>query len=192
MPVQRDDRGQIIRPDWSTKPATVHAQEGLPVKSKGFSGLPDWGDKPRNESGQFITKSEGEYRAQWEREGGAEQAIQTAARKEAVMLSVAPSIEAKIATLDQGFLVKAVDHLRLSPSYGPDGFWRSVKQFEDSLSSSERETWVKFVRSLDADEQAALLYGISDDEAQGITRRHLTDGGFHCPKGAHSHHNQEP
>jgi hypothetical protein len=89
VPVQRDDRGQIIRPDWSTKPATVHAQEGLPVKSKGFSGLPDWGDKPRNESGQFITKSEGEYRAQWEREGGAEQAIQTAARKEAVMLSVA-------------------------------------------------------------------------------------------------------
>jgi hypothetical protein len=94
--------------------------------------------------------------------------------------------------LAASFLVKAVDHLRLSPSYGPYGFWRSVKQFEDSLSSSERETWVKFVRSLDADEQAALLYGISDDEAQGITRRHLTDGGFHCPKGAHSHHNQEP
>src|SRR5262249_50189521 len=116
----------------------------VPTKSKGFSGLPDWGDKPRNESGQFVSKSESENRAHWEKEGGIAQVMQTAMRKEAAMLSVAPSIEAKIATLDRGFLTKAVDHLRLSPSYGPDGFWRSVKQFEDSLSASERETWAKF------------------------------------------------
>jgi hypothetical protein len=82
-------------------------------------------------------------------------------RKEAAMLSVAPSLEAKIATLDKGFLTKAADHLRLGVSYGPDGFWRSVKQFEDSLSASERESWSKFCRSLDADEQAALIYGLS-------------------------------
>ena len=126
-----------------------------------LSGLPDWSDKPRKEAGQFITKSEGEYRAQWEKEGGIAQVAQTVARKEAAMLAAAPSIEAKIATLDRGFLTKAVDHLRLSQSYGPEGFWRSVKQFEDSLSASERETWAKFCRSLDADEQAALIWAIS-------------------------------
>ena len=81
--------------------------------------------------------------------------------KESLTVSFAPSIEAKLKTLDKEFLLKAVDHLRLSPGYGPDGFWRSVKQFEDSLSSSERETWSKFCHSLDEDEQAALLYGIS-------------------------------
>jgi hypothetical protein len=145
--------GEPVRHDWNHAPVAV--------KSKGLSRLPDWGDKPRDEAGRYITKSEGEHRAHWEKEGGVAQVMQTVSRKEAAMLSVAPSIEAKIATLDKGFLTKAVDHLRLSPSYGPDGFWRSVKQFEDSLSASERETWAKFCRSLDADEQAALIWAIS-------------------------------
>ena len=151
----RDANGRIIRPNWNQASATVHAQHDVPAKSR-----TDWG-KPRDDSGRYVTKSEGEYRAHWEKEGGVAQVIQTVSRKEAAMLSVAPSIEAKIATLDKGFLTKAVDHLRLSPSYGPDGFWRSVKQFEDSLSASERETWAKFCRSLDADEQAALIWAIS-------------------------------
>src|SRR5262245_31973602 len=129
--VERDANGKIIRPDWNQPPATVHAQEGLPVKSKGFSGLPDWSDKPRNESGQYVSTSEGEYRARWSREGGVDHVVQTVMRKEAAMLSVAPTIEAKIATLDKDFLMKAADHLRLSPGQGADGFWRSVKQFED-------------------------------------------------------------
>src|SRR5215468_11321743 len=145
----------IIRPNWNQASATVHAQHDVPARSR-----TDWG-KPRDDSGRYVTKSEGEYRAHWEKEGGVAQVIQTVSRKEAAMLSVAPSIEAKIATLDKGFLTKAVDHLRLSPSYGPDGFWRSVKQFEDSLSASERETWAKFCRPLDADEQAALIWAIS-------------------------------
>src|SRR5262245_37072623 len=69
----------------------------VPAKSKGFSGLPDWNEKPRNESGQFISKSEGQLRQQWGKEGGLAQVAQTVMRKEAAMLSAAPSLEAKIA-----------------------------------------------------------------------------------------------
>src|SRR5262245_58404430 len=105
-----------VTPTVSTSTAPV------PARSKGFSGLPDWNDKPRNSAGQFITKSEGELRAQWDKEGGLAQVAQTVMRKEAAMLSVAPSLEAKIATLDKGFLMKAADHLRLGVSYGPTGF----------------------------------------------------------------------
>jgi hypothetical protein len=132
----------------------------VPVK-KNWSGLPDW-DKPRNESGQFVSKSEGELRAQWDREGGLAHVAETVMRKEAVMYSVAPSLEGKVTEhLDKGFLMKAADHLRLSPGYGPEGFWRSVAQFEDSLSPSERDAWARFCRSLNEDEQAALLWGMS-------------------------------
>jgi hypothetical protein len=142
-----------------TKPATP-----VPAVVKGDKGnfvRQDWG--PRNQSGQFVTKSEGELRQQWEKESGIAHVVQTVTRKERIMYSVAPSLEAKVTEhLDRGFLMKAADHLRLGVSYGPDGFWRSVAQFESSLSPSEREAWGKFCRSLDADEQAALLYGISN------------------------------
>src|SRR5262245_53718924 len=72
VPAKYDANCKIIRPDWNQPPSTVHAQEGLPVTRKNFSGLPDWNDKPRNEQGQFITKSDDELRQQWEREGGFE------------------------------------------------------------------------------------------------------------------------
>jgi hypothetical protein len=113
-------------------------------------------------SGQFITKSEGELRQQWDKEGGLAHVAQTVMRKEAVMYSVAPSLEAKLTEhLDKAFLMKAADHMRLGVSYGPDGFWRSVAQFESALSPQERDQWAKFCKSLDADEQAALIYGLS-------------------------------
>jgi hypothetical protein len=134
--VQRDASGNVIRPDWNV-PA-------------------------RNESGQFITKSEGELRETWAKESGLAHVAQTVMRKEQTMYSVAPSLQAKVTEhLDKGFLMKAVDHLRLGVSYGPDGFWRSIAQFEDSLTPAERDAWGKFCRSLDEDEQAALLYGMS-------------------------------
>src|SRR5262245_35219507 len=59
--LERDAKGNVVRPDWNQAP--------VPVKSKNFSGLPDW-DKPRNEQGEFISKSDAEMRQQWEREGG--------------------------------------------------------------------------------------------------------------------------
>jgi hypothetical protein len=131
------------------------------VQRKSFSGLPDW-DKPRNSQGQFVSKSEAELRETWAKESGIAHVAQTVMRKEQTMYSVAPSLEAKVTEhLDKGFLMKAADHLQLSPGHGPEGFWRSVAQFEDSLSPSERDAWSKFCRSLDEDEQAALLYGLS-------------------------------
>jgi hypothetical protein len=141
------------RPDWNTAPVAVNR--------KSFSGLPDW-DQPRNESGQFVSKTEGEMRAQWDREGGIDQVAKIVMQKEQVMYSVSPTLEAKVTEhLDKAFLTKAADHLRLGVSYGPTGFWDSVARFEDSLSPSERDAWARFCRSLDADEQAALLHGIS-------------------------------
>jgi hypothetical protein len=155
--VERDTKGNIVRPDWSQKTPAVQNTEA----KRGIDGImrKDWN---RNESGQFVTKSEADMRAQWAKENGIAQVGQTVMRKEQTMYSVAPSLEAKVTEhLDRNFLMKAADHLRLSPGHGPEGFWQSVKQFEDSLSPSEREAWGKFCRSLNEDEQAALLYGMS-------------------------------
>ena len=147
-----------MRQDWDKQP-TVHWSEA-PAK-KNFSGLPDW-DKPRNEQGQFITKSDAELRQQWSKEGGLAHVAQVVTAKEKAMYAVAPSLEAKVTQhLDKGLRMKAADHLRLGVSYGPTGFWDSVAQFENSLSPSERDAWGRFCRSLDADEQAALIYGMS-------------------------------
>jgi hypothetical protein len=134
-----------------------------PVPAKrGIDGImrEDW-SQPRNEQGRYVSKTEGEMRAVWYAEGGLAHVAQVVTHKEAAMLSVAPSLQEKIATLDKSFLTKAADHLRLGVSYGPDGFWDSVARFEDSLSPSERDAWAKFCRSLDADEQGALIWGMS-------------------------------
>ena len=133
----------------------------VPAKWDGKT-RPDWNaPAARNESGQFLSKSESEMRQQWEAEGGIAHVVQVVTAKEQAMLSAAPLIAEKIDSLPKDFMLKAVDHLRLSPGYGADGFWRSVKQFEDSLSSAERDAWAKFCRSLDSDEQAALIYGLT-------------------------------
>jgi hypothetical protein len=140
-----------MRPDWNN-------QAPVPAR-KSFSGLPDW---DRNESGQFVSKGEAELHQTWAKESGIAHVAQPVMRKEAVMYSVAPSLEAKVTEhLDRDFLMKAADHMRLGVSYGPDGFWRSVAQFESALSPQERDQWAKFCKSLDADEQAALIYGLS-------------------------------
>jgi hypothetical protein len=135
-----------------------------PVPAKrGIDGImrQDW-DKARNESGQFVSKTEGEMRAQWDKEGGFAHVAQVVTAKEQTMYSAAPSLEAKVTEhLDRGFLMKAADHLRLGVSYGPTGLWDSVARFENSLSPSERDAWGKFCRSLNEDEQAALIYGMS-------------------------------
>jgi hypothetical protein len=146
--------------------STTHAASttSTPVPAKrGIDGImrQDW-DKPRNESGQFVSKTEGEMRQQWDKEGGIDQVAKVVMAKEATMYSVAPSLEAKVTEhLDKNFLMKAADHLRLGVSYGPNGFWDSVARFEDSLSPSERDAWARFCKSLNADEQAALIYGMT-------------------------------
>jgi hypothetical protein len=158
LPATAEQSAAILGNDAPSTPAPAPA---VPVKSSGFSGLPDWGPS-RDEAGKFVSKAEGEYRQQWENEGGLAAVAKIVTAKEQTMYSVAPSLEAKVTEhLDRDFLMKAADHLRLGVSYGPEGFWRSVAQFENALSPSVREAWGKFCRSLDADEQAALLYGMS-------------------------------
>src|SRR5262245_42826219 len=70
-------------------PASVPATPTAPVpaKSRGFSGNPDW-DQPRNAAGQFVTKSEGALREQWEREGGFEANVQRVLDAEQTILGM--------------------------------------------------------------------------------------------------------
>jgi hypothetical protein len=145
------------RPDWAPKTPVVHYQDAS--KSDNAVTRPDWN---RNASGQFVTAWESQMRSQWENEGGLAAVAQIVTAKESVMYSVAPSLEAKVTEhLDQAFLMKAVDHMRLGVSYGPTGFWDSVARFEDALSPSERDAWARFCKSLNADEQSALIFGLT-------------------------------
>jgi hypothetical protein len=48
---------------------------------------PDWSEKPRDEQGRFLTKSDAELRQQWENEGGYEFNMQRVRDAEAVMLA---------------------------------------------------------------------------------------------------------
>ncbi len=94
----------------------------VPAK-KNISGLPDW-DKPRNEAGQFVSKSEAEYRAIWAKEGGADAAIAKVLSVEATILSASPdatALQAHVATLPKDIQLKAADAMRLQTSYGPSG-----------------------------------------------------------------------
>lgn len=60
---------------------------------KNISGLPDW-DKPRNEQGQFLSKSDADLRATWQREGGADQAIAKVRAVEAKIMAASPDAAA--------------------------------------------------------------------------------------------------
>ena len=58
----------MIRPDWSKREPVVYSEE--PKRNIDGHMRKDWN---RNESGQWITRSEGDLRQQWDREGGFEQ-----------------------------------------------------------------------------------------------------------------------
>ena len=162
-PVVRDDKGRIVRPDWS-KPPTVHYQDSpaVPVK-KNWSGLPDW-NQPRNEQGQFITKSDAELRQQWEKEGGYAQNVARVQAVEAKILSLSENPEAlqsHIATLPEAIQLKAADVMRLPTGYGPDGGAIKLEIFLDSLSPSEWQTFEGWWRGLSRGNQDCILAAIS-------------------------------
>lgn len=60
---------------------------------KNISGLLDW-DKPRNEQGQFLSKSDADLRATWQREGSADQAIAKVRAVEATIMAASPDAAA--------------------------------------------------------------------------------------------------
>ena len=143
-------------------PTPAQSSTPVPTKGRGFSGLPDWGDKPRNEAGQFITKSEGDLRRQWEREGGYAQNAARVMEAEARMLALSPSLQGHIATLPNDIQLVAADHLRLSPAgFAKDAGARRFEQFCDALSPSQWETFSGWWRKLSRDEQDSILGAIS-------------------------------
>jgi hypothetical protein len=74
----RDAGGKIIRPDWLPKPVGVHARQDERQLAE---------SAPRNESGQYISRSQSELRAQWENEGGLQANVQRVLASESTMLS---------------------------------------------------------------------------------------------------------
>ena len=118
-------------------PTPVQSSAPVPAKRPGsFSNLPDWGP-PRNESGQFITKSEAELRQQWDREGGFEQNVARVRQAESSMLALSPSLQSHITSLPNDIALVAADHLRLSTGYGPEAGARRFEQFLDALTESQ-------------------------------------------------------
>jgi hypothetical protein len=152
----RDDKGNIIRPDWS-KPEPVPA----PVSKD--PTRPDW-NKPRNESGQFITQSENQLRETWEKEGGYQAAVVRIHEAESTMLSLSENpagLQAAIAELPKDIAMKAADVLRLSTAYGQSGGAMKVEQFLNSLSESEFESFKQWFNKLSRSDQDALIYGVT-------------------------------
>jgi hypothetical protein len=134
--VPRDAKGNIVRQDWS---------------------------QPRNESGQFITKSESELRQQWQREGGFEQNRDRVLATEAAILNLSANplaLQSHIATLPEAIQLKAADVMRLAPSYREGG---AIKfgMFIDSLSPSEYQVFETWWRKLSRGDQDAILATIS-------------------------------
>lgn len=140
--------------DWGKQPATALAQvEHGKVVQK--SGLPDW-DKPRGEDGRYLSKSETEMRASWDREMGSDRAIAQILATETAFVNASENpaaLKAHIATLDRDVMLAAADYLRLSPA----GFGRWDTRFESFLNGlSEKQfaqfhTWWKGLTRADAD-----------------------------------------
>jgi hypothetical protein len=92
-----------------------------------------------SESGQFITKSEGELRQTWNREGGIDRVATAVRTAEAQMVASAPTIQSQTAKLPTDIQLIAADHLRLSKGYGTD--WRLRRR---QSSHSQRSCFGSF------------------------------------------------
>ena len=136
-----------------------------PAKRRGLDGIEreDW-DRPRNEQGQFLTKSEAELRATWQREGGADQAIAKVRSVEATIMAAssdATALQAHVATLPKDIALVAADHMRLATGHGRGAGARKFEQFCDALSPSQLETFTTFWRGLSRGDQDVILGAIS-------------------------------
>lgn len=135
---------------------------GVPIK-RNVSGLPDW-DRPRNEQGQYITKSAADRRAQWDKEGGYATNAAKVVAVESAILSASENpaaLQSHIATLPNDLQLIAADHLRLATGYGRDAGARKFEQFCDSLSPAQLHTFGKWWRGLSRGDQDAILGSIS-------------------------------
>jgi hypothetical protein len=147
-----DGKAVTIRHDWNHAP--------VEVKSKSFSGLPDWS---RNEQGQFISTSQADVREAWSREGGFElnRDRVLAAEQSILSLSENPAVlQASIATLPEAVQLKAANIMRLSAGYKDGGAGKWL-QFESSLTPSELQTFMEFWRKLPQSDRDGIELAMS-------------------------------
>jgi hypothetical protein len=158
--LERDAQGRLVRPDWNKAPA-VHHEES---PRKNWSGLPDWG-LARDEQGRFLAKDDAALRAQWEKEGGYEQARDRVLATEANILALSENpqaLQAHIATLPDDIVRVAADHLRLTPAgFSQVAGAQRFEQFLNALSESQFEAFGKWWRGLSRGDQDAILGAIS-------------------------------
>jgi hypothetical protein len=149
-------------------PPTVKSTPNVPAKN--VSKLADWNydnqgnEKPRDSQGKYITASDAQLRAQWDKEGGFAQNAARVMQVEQTILGLSENAEAlrsHIATLPESIQLKAADHLRLTASHGPLGGVLKFEAFCDSLSPSEWETFQGWWRKLSRGDQDAILGAIS-------------------------------
>lgn len=158
-------RGEAPTPEVQRAFGVEPATSAAPVPAKrGVDGImrQDW-DKRRNEQGQFITKSEGQLRETWAKEGGYEANVQRVLATEQAILGLSENpqaLQSAINELPKDIALKAADAMRLATSYREGG---AIKfgMFIDSLSPSEYQTFETWWRKLSRGDQDAILAGIS-------------------------------
>jgi hypothetical protein len=121
------------------------------------------GRTTRTKQGQFITKSEGQLRETWAKEGGYEANVQRVLATEQAILGLSENpqaLQSAINELPKDIALKAADAMRLATSYREGG---AIKfgMFIDSLSPSEYQTFETWWRKLSRGDQDAILAGIS-------------------------------
>jgi len=135
----------------------VESSAPVPTKGRGWSGNPDW-DKPRNQAGQFITKSENELRQTWDAEGGYAVNATRVMQAEQSILSMSDNpgaLQTAFNELPQSIQLKAADVMRLSAGYKDGGAGKWL-QFEDSLTPSELATFKTWWRKLPQSDRDAI------------------------------------
>ena len=140
---------------------TTTSNDIVPAKRRGIDGIEraDW-DKPRDEQGRYLAKSDAELRAQWDREGGY---AANAARVTAVETTILNASENPAALQNQVLptLSASPPIICGSTGYGRDAGSRKLGQFLDALSPSQFETFHKWWRGLSRSDQDNILGSIS-------------------------------
>jgi len=134
------------------------------VVKKGIDGIAraDW-DKPRNESGQYITATQAGLRETFQREGGFKlnRDRVLAAESSYISMSENPAeLQAALGELPESIQIKAANIMRLSAGYRDAGAAKWL-QFEDSLTAAELQTFMKVWRELKQSDRDAIELAMS-------------------------------
>ena len=149
----RDDKGKIVRPDWSERKEVVRNPKDWDFDGSGK-------ERQRDEAGRYVSKNKAEYLAQWAKEGGIAANMAAVNRVESMILNAssdAAALQAHVATLDEDIRLLAADHMRLTTAHGPNGGSIKLDGFLNALSPSQFEKFHQWWRGLSRADQDNIL-----------------------------------